>query len=73
MGWIIENERLTSIMIIIRTGSISKYSFCLVVEEIYNMKERRKENFELYSLYIILTFLLVVNFIGCQKGLIDNL
>lgn len=73
MGWIIENERLTSIMIIIRTGSISKYSFCLVVEKIYNMKERRNENFELYSLYIILTFLLVVNFIGCQRGLIDNL
>lgn len=73
MGWIIENERLTSITIIIRTGSISKYNFCLVVEKIYNMKERRKENFELYSLYIILTFLLVVNFIGCQKGLIDNL
>lgn len=73
MGWIIENERLTSIMIIIRTGSISKYNFCLVVEKIYNMKERRNENFELYSLYIILTFLLVVNFIGCQRGLIDNL
>ena len=52
VGWGMGNERLYSIMIIIRSGFKKKYViFWLVVEKVNAMKKRKKEYFELYSVF----------------------